>query len=296
MNAIKEVPVFKLYGETVNWSAPDLLHMESIAERSVLHDWHIHPHQHADLVQVLYVQHGHATLEIEGRELSFRQPALQVVPPLCVHGFRFAEDVNGFILSLALPLVEDSAQTMGTRLLTSPHCHLLEHDDHLFMTSLFERLWLDYQGREEGRDAMLASLVKVLLIWLHRRERETSGIRSSLDRGEEYVARFLELLEQHFREHWPIERYASQLKISTPHLNSLCRRLCHQSALQMVHQRLVLEAKRCLVYTSMTVSEVSDSLGFTEPAYFSRFFKRYTGVPPREFRLHGGRQGINESR
>src|SRR5690606_40769582 len=92
-------------------------------------DWHIHPHQHADLVQVLYVQHGHATLEIEGRELSFRQPALQVVPPLCVHGFRFAEDVNGFILSLALPLVEDSAQTLGTRLLTSPHCHLLEHDD-----------------------------------------------------------------------------------------------------------------------------------------------------------------------
>src|SRR5690606_41225508 len=58
-----------------------------------------------------------------------RQPALQVVPPLCVHGFRFAEDVNGFILSLALPLVEDSAQTLGTRLLTSPHCHLLEHDD-----------------------------------------------------------------------------------------------------------------------------------------------------------------------
>src|SRR5690606_41789453 len=98
-------------------------------------------------------------------------------------------------LRLSLALMEDPAQTRGTRTRTSPHCHLWEHDDHLFVTSLFERLWLDYEGREEGRDAMLASLVKVLLIWLHRRERETSGIHSSLDRGEEYVARFPELLE-----------------------------------------------------------------------------------------------------
>lgn len=296
MDAIKEVPVFKLYGETVNWSTPDLLHMESIPERSGPHDWHIHPHQHADLVQVLYVQHGQATLEIEDHELSFRQPALQVVPPLCVHGFRFSEDVRGFVLSLALPMVEASAQSLGTRLLTVPHCHLLKPEDHVFMSSLFDRLWVDYQGREEGRDAMLSSLVKVLLIWLHRGERKQSGIRTSHDRGEEYVSGFLELLEKHFREHWPIERYATQLGISAPHLNSLCRRLCHQSALQVVHQRLVLEAKRCLVYTSMTVSELSDSLGFTEPAYFSRFFKRYTGLPPRDFRQHGGGRGVDGSR
>src|SRR5690554_7287913 len=139
MNAIKEVPVFMLYGETVNWSAPDLLHMESIAERSVLHDWHIHPHQHADLVQVLYVQHGHATLDIEGRELSFRQPALQVVPPLCVHGFRFAECVCRLLLRLAPPVGGDGAQPVDTPPLPAPHCHLLEREHSLFMTSLLER-------------------------------------------------------------------------------------------------------------------------------------------------------------
>src|SRR5690606_11461748 len=110
MNAIKEVPVFKLYGESVNWSSPDLWHMESSAERSLLHDWHIHSHQHADLAHVLYVQHGHATLKLEGWELSFRQPALQVVPAICVHGFRFAEDVNGFILSPVLTMVADWEQ------------------------------------------------------------------------------------------------------------------------------------------------------------------------------------------
>ena len=52
----------------------------------------------------------------------------------------------------------------------------------------------------------------------------------------------------------------------------------------MIHQRLLLEAKRNLVYTAMTIQQVSDSLGFSEPAYFSRFFKRYAGVSPRAFR------------
>lgn len=292
MNATKAVPVFKLYGETASWSTPDLLHMESIPERSGPHDWHIHPHQHADLVQLLYVQHGQAEVDIEGRRFSYGQPVIQVVPPLCVHGFRFSEDVRGLVLSLALPMVEDSAQLMGTRLLAAPRCHLLSEADHSFVASLFERLWMDYLGREEGRDVMLSSLIRVLLIWLHRGEQQHGGVRTAHDRGEEYVAGFLQLLEQHFREHWPIERYAARLGISAPHLNALCRRLCHQSALQVINQRLALEAKRCLIYTSMTVSEVSDSLGFTEPAYFSRFFKRHAGLPPREFRQQGGERGV----
>src|SRR3990167_2421429 len=60
------IPVFKLYGETGVWPTPDLIHCESIAERSRLHDWEIKPHRHSDLVQLLYVQDGCAELEVEG--------------------------------------------------------------------------------------------------------------------------------------------------------------------------------------------------------------------------------------
>jgi AraC family transcriptional activator of pobA len=54
--------------------------------------------------------------------------------------------------------------------------------------------------------------------------------------------------------------------------------------LQLINQRLLLEAKRNLVYTTLTVYQVADSLGFSEPAYFSRFFKRATGLTPKAFR------------
>lgn len=290
MSAVTPVPVFKLYGETVNWPTPDLLHMESIPERSRLHDWHIQPHKHADLVQLVYVRKGQAELEIEGRRYNFSEPVIQLVPALSVHGFRFSGSVDGYVLSLALPLVEELGQLLGSRILPLPSAHLLEAQDRQHLDSVFDRLWLEYAGRGEGRDVMLSALINVLLIWLHRRQRQETPSVASLDRGEQHLSAFLQLLEQHYREHWPIEAYASRLGVSAPHLNALCRRLCHQSALQVINQRLLLEAKRCLVYTSMTVSQVADSLGFSEPAYFSRFFKRYTTLPPSAFRLHDAKE------
>lgn len=60
------IPVFKLYGDGADWPTPDLLHCESIAARSRLHDWEIGAHRHADLTQLLYIRRGLAEVEIEG--------------------------------------------------------------------------------------------------------------------------------------------------------------------------------------------------------------------------------------
>uniref|UniRef100_UPI001FB80F71 helix-turn-helix domain-containing protein n=1 Tax=Pseudomonas aeruginosa TaxID=287 RepID=UPI001FB80F71 len=103
-------------------------------------------------------------------------------------------------------------------------------------------------------------------------------------RGQEYLSAFSQLVERHFREHLGIDEYARRLGISPAHLNGVARRLSGQTALGIVHQRLLLEAKRDLVYTAMTVNEIADRLGFSEPAYFTRFFKRLSGVSPSVFR------------
>lgn len=282
------VPVFRLYGETASWPTPDLLHIESIPDRSRLHDWHIRPHRHADLVQLLFVSAGQAELDIDGRQREIAEPAVQVVPALCVHGFRFSRDIQGYVVSLALPLVESLEQALGAQVLPLPWYHRLAADEQAWLGNLFDSLWREYASQERGRDVMLSALVQALLVWFQRRRYAELGEELSQDRGQQHLSAFLQLLEQHYREHWPIERYASQLGVSAPHLNALCRRLCHQSALQVIHQRLLLEAKRCLVYTTMTVGQVADSLGFSEPAYFSRFFKRCTSTSPRAFR--GGKE------
>lgn len=72
------IPVFKLYGDGADWPTPDLLHCESIAARSRLHDWEIGAHRHADLTQLLYIRRGWAEVEIEGEHTRIEQAAIQV--------------------------------------------------------------------------------------------------------------------------------------------------------------------------------------------------------------------------
>lgn len=278
------IPVFKLYGETGVWPTPDLIHCESIAERSRLHDWEIKPHRHSDLVQLLYVQDGRAELEVEGALQRVEEASLQVVPALSVHGFRFSRDIQGHVLSLALPLVEQLETGLPLAPLAAASWHAVGGEKP-WLDALFESIAQEYSQPAAGRDLLLQSLISILLVWIGRRclaaqQREAAP----LDKGRVHLQRFTRLLEEHYREHWPIERYAADLGLSAAHLNALCRSLAGLSALQVINQRVLLEAKRNLVYTTMTINQVADSLGFSEPAYFSRFFKRSTGVAPQAFR------------
>lgn len=288
--AALSVPVFKLYGETA-WPTPDLLHCESIPARSRLHDWQIKSHRHADLIQFLYVQAGRAQVSIEGQARQLGPGTLQVVPVMSIHGFRFSEDIQGCILSLAKPALDAVGAGLQGQPFDQPGAYAAGADrGHL--DDLFARLLDEYAVPRAERELMLHALLGALLVWIARRATEQpQPAASAQGRGQQHVAQFNRLIERYFKTHRPLDFYAQAIGVSTAHLNALCRQLAGQSALQLLNQRLTLEAKRNLVYTAMTVSEVADSLGFNEPAYFSRFFKRETGCTPKGFRLQ--RRGLS---
>jgi len=279
------VPLFQLYGENQAWPGTDLLHCESIPARSRLHHWEIKPHQHAELFQLLYVQRGRAEVEIEGVRSAIDEAAIQVVPPLTVHGFRFSADIQGHVLTFGTALVADLEQRLGTPLgvLTQAACYPLGKD-RVRLRSLIDTLQQEYQGNAPGRAALLEALVTALLVWISRCQQQGQAPRNRDERDRQLLGQYLRLVEAHYREHLSVEDFAARLKVPSLQLNQLCRALCGQSALQVVHQRLLLEARRNLVYTRMSIGQLSDSLGFSDPTYFARFFKRLSGQTPNGYR------------
>ncbi len=283
-------PIFKLYGEAQAWPAPDLLHCETIESRSRLHAWHIESHRHADLAQLLYVRQGRVNLQLEDWRGEMAGPLLVVLPVLCVHAFAFDPAVEGFVITLPVPQLERlklRCQRAGPGMFLAAECLALAGGDATWLDQLIGQLVAEYEGRRPGREVLLEALLDSLAIWLVRQHRQQQGTALPR-RAEQHLGRFLALVEQHYREHWSLGRYAAALGISGVHLNSLCRQLAGASALAIVHERLLLEARRTLSYTQASVGEIADALGFADPAYFARFFRRGTGQSPVNYRRLAG--------
>jgi AraC family transcriptional activator of pobA len=276
------IPVFKLYGENQDWPTPDLIHCETISSRSSKHHWEIQSHQHASLYQLFYIRNGVCQVEIEGVQREIREPSIQVVPALFVHGFQFADDIDGYVLTLAAPLVSQLEAELDPKLSEAACYPVLEWGQHL--DTLFAVLQREYEGSDMARDTLLQAMVNALAVWLARQRKRSDAVASGGERGRDYMVAFLNLVEQHYRAHWSVERYAHSIGLSSTYLNNMCRQFSGHSALHLIHQRLLLEAKRNLIYTTMSIAQIADMLGFSDPAYFSRFFKRISGQTANAFR------------
>lgn len=95
---------------------------------------------------------------------------------------------------------------------------------------------------------------------------------------------FSQLLDAHFRTAKTVRFYADRLALTANHLNALCRRVLNQTASDLIHERVITEAQRRLAHSADTVGQVADALGFEDPSYFARYFKKYVGQTPEAFR------------
>ena len=101
------------------------------------------------------------------------------------------------------------------------------------------------------------------------------------------IDRFRSLVERDFRRVHRVRDYAVRLEVSPGHLNVLCHAHLGRSASTEIHHRVLLEARRMLRYTDKPAFAIAQELGFADPAYFGRFFRRETGATPRRYRNRG---------
>ena len=95
---------------------------------------------------------------------------------------------------------------------------------------------------------------------------------------------FKQLIDKQFRLIKLPKEYAELLYVTPNHLNALCQDLLGKTAGDVIRDRILLEAKRLLTNEGMTITEIAYDLNFQDNSYFTRFFKKYTGTTPEEFR------------
>ena len=98
------------------------------------------------------------------------------------------------------------------------------------------------------------------------------------------IDKFELLLEQYFRQEKLPSFYAEKLNITLKHLNRICNEILQKTATEVITDRVVLEIKRMLIDKQLAVNEVAFAVGYEDYSYFSRFFKKQTGMSPSDFR------------
>lgn len=286
--SVRNIPRFALYGET---GAPgqDMLHIEEVQSRSRLYQWEIEPHLHQGLYQILWIHKGSADVVLDEWHEQVSGPAAIVVPPGVVHGFRFAPFTDGRVLTLSARfLVEGEFQQVGESfrsLFSAPGILYFSGDDTEFqrLSNQLAELSAEFALPESAQSPVVQWLARAV-VWRLARASARQPAGEQAHQHQALFTRFLLLVEEHFLEHWPMERYASRLGLSAQRLNRLVRAESGRSALELVHERLTREACRRLVYIAAPAASLAHELGFEDPAYFSRFFKRRTGLSPQRWR------------
>lgn len=301
------IPRYWLYGEPPAMPELRFVHIETIAQRMRLHNWQVQPHRHDGLSHCLLVGGGGGRLAADGAEWRFTAPALVAVPAQVVHGFRFDPGTDGHVLTLSegfLASVLAAAHEDELRAaLSLPFARNLdaESPDRTALERAFAAIAAEFGTHQVGRASAIAAQVTLVLVTMARLIAAQSFAASgAAGQGPSpdirLLARLRPLIDAHFRAHWPVERYAEALGVTAGRLNAACRRVTGRSTLQLVHARVMLEAKRSLIYTGLGMAEIGYALGFEDPAYFSRFFAKRDGRSPQAFRraLQRG-EGAGES-
>lgn len=281
--------------EVRHFQPADGLHVEPLSVRGPLHQWIIPPHRHEALHQFQLLERGTVRATLDGLVLTLRAPALLVLAAGTVHGFHYDPDCAGHQVTVPSAtlreLLADAPalrEQLGRSFVLDAQALGHEAADAVDLMLALAR---EYEGQRLGRGEALRAQALLLALWCLRRAAPASaaGTRSSAGPAraavrDTLVQRFRTLVDLHYRSHHPLAFYTRALEVSADHLSRACRSAAGLSALDLVHERLLLEAKRLLAYTELPVARVAADLGFDDAAYFSRFFARKVGLAPMAWR------------
>ncbi len=282
----------RLYGERVPRPDAKYIYSESLETRSSRYDWNIGPHVHPRLYQLFFVEKGSFRLLESNRQTLLNGPCLIMIPPAALHGFEYEEDVTGRILSLTDNWIESLLSTSKAMTQMLGSIRVIHDFDEANsaerIKSLLSMIDEELFHQQAEKQIMLNACLQQLFLMIYRLWQSHEAESACSDHVSlTYYRKFQQRIRQ-TGQTIPIARLAEELGITHVHLNRVCQQIAGKSAGQLVQEHLLEEACKYLIYTTYSISEIAFMLHFEYPNYFARFFKKLTGVSPKEYREKNG--------
>lgn len=278
-----------LYGQANSRSNAEYIFSELLETRSRSFEWVIQLHLHAQLFQLFYLEKGQVTFREATGQRDFTAPVLLLIPATALHGFTFSPEAAGRILTLSSALVDGLfSNTSGpAAMLGAVQCLTAFEEPYSAsqVSALLQELNQELFDNQAEKRLMLHACLQRLFLALFRlwQQGTARGAMPPDTAAARYFRRFQQLVRQVGTTHTIVE-YAADLAITPVHLNRICHEMAGRSASQLVQAHILSEARKYLLYSTYSVSEITYLLHFEYPNYFAKFFKKHTGMSPTAFR------------
>jgi AraC-like DNA-binding protein len=240
-----------------------------------------------DFFEILWLQDEFPLHQTTPELAATRGQWVYLIPPYRVHQLNKAEK-KGILFSFKRELLEEEDKEFALDVFRIFNISgeftimQLTPDKIERLNKVYELLEAEYKDNS-GNLAMIKSLLKVFLLHLIKMKNEEF---TSLNINQKRAYEFLLLLEDHYIEERNMQFYADKLGLSSKRLNQVLKEVLNATSIQLLHDRLILEAKRQIIHSENSIKEIAWVLGFKDRPYFSRFFKVHTGQTPEAFQKH----------
>jgi len=252
-----------LYGDQQMPFVADFIHMEPLQERSKIYAWEIQEHFHTDLIQLFVLESGSGTLFSEGQQTTLQAPCMVTVPANVLHGFHFEPEVTGDVLTLSTSFFDTLFVNRPQLKKESNRLAYFSFEDMPELVSEIQYLKSKIQQEllTEAPEKLLAisTYFELIYLQLYREQfRTTAKALISNNRNLSYYQQFQDLIRQHAKDLLSIKEFANRIGITQTHLNRVCKTVAGKSALKVVQDFTMNEAKKyllntyysCLLYTT----------------------------------------------
>lgn len=251
------------------------------------------PHRH-DFYSIYWIKCGHLRHTIDTVTHEIQDNTLFFLAPGQVHKMEFSEKADGYMIAFhdAFMCLKDQAQLssgINSGLFFNNHFSsvlTLPEDQQADFEWLVKAMVKEVHLKENDYESAFHGLLRYLLVLSSRIQNaaDTFAPDTHLSHNSTLFLQFKTLIEEKFRDLKNVSDYAGLLHIKPVLLNEVSKQLSGITAGEHIRNRIILEAQRYLYNTDLTAKEIAYNLGFEDPHYFSRFFKKYTNQTPSEFK------------